>query len=53
MVINLWYSPSMKNWRWSLTNVDNLDQYSGQNKNLDLAMEEIANTAKKLMIHNT
>tara|TARA_B100000427_G_scaffold157266_1_gene130573 strand:+ start:282 stop:434 length:153 start_codon:yes stop_codon:yes gene_type:complete len=46
MNIKLWYSKSMKQWRWTLID-ENLDQASGQQSDLRDAMEEIAKTVER------
>ena len=58
MNIKLWYSKSMKQWRWTLID-ENLDQASGQQSDLRAekidneldkfrdAMEEIAKTVER------
>ena len=51
MKINLWYSEHNKQWRWTLS--DNLNnkniQESGQQLNLRVAMNDIANTVEYLL----
>ena len=51
MKINLWYSKGMGEWRWSLceefTNgVTKTEQYSGTQKELRVAMDDVANTVE-------
>ena len=54
MNINLWFCPSMNQWRWTLIKNDRTvcKQESGQRSDLYLAMEDIANTVKYLMNEN-
>lgn len=51
MKINLWYSQHQKQWRWTMTiEVDSkLHQESGQQPNLRVAMNDIANTVEYLL----
>ena len=54
MKINLWYSKSMKNWRWTLSEefkngVTKLEQYSGQQPFLRDAIEDVANTVEYIL----
>lgn len=46
MNVNLWYCESMRLWRWSVTvtNKPILIQESGQNENLEIALQEIHST---------
>ena len=47
MNIKLWYSKSMKQWRWTLTDEDNpMTQESGQQPFLRDAMNDVANTVE-------
>ena len=48
MNIKLWYSKSMKQWRWSLTD-EYLDMASGQQPNLHDAMNDIATTVEYML----
>lgn len=43
MNIQLWFCPSMNQWRWTVTKNDRtiVQQESGQNLNLKSAMEDI------------
>jgi len=55
MKINLWYCEHMKLWRWTL--VDNrrtqVRQESGQQPDLRVAMQDVANTVEYMMnTHN-
>lgn len=53
MKINLWYCVDMNLWRWTL--VENsrpvIRQESGQQSDLRLAMNDIANTVEYLLGH--
>jgi hypothetical protein len=54
MKINLWYSKSMGQWRWTLCtekyNKDHQDeQHSGQRENLRDAMNDVANTVEYIL----
>lgn len=54
MKINLWYSKSMSQWRWTLTEefkngVTKLEQHSGQHPFLRDAMNDVANTVEYLL----
>jgi IS30 family transposase len=53
MKINLWYCKDMNLWRWTL--VENsrpvIRQESGQQSDLRLAMNDIANTVEYLLWH--
>jgi hypothetical protein len=48
MDIKLWYNESMNLWRWTLMD-RNLNMESGQQKDLKLAMVDIANTVEYLI----
>ena len=48
MNIKLWYSNSMGQWRWSLTD-DYMDMASGQQPDLRDAMQDIATTVEYLI----
>ena len=48
MNIKLWYSKSMGQWRWSLTD-EWMDMASGQQPDLHDAMNDIANTVEYLL----
>ena len=48
MNIKLWYSKSMGQWRWSLTD-EWLDMASGQQPDLHDAMNDIANTVEYML----
>lgn len=51
MKINLWYCPDMKQWRWTLTDNSRptVRQESGQQPDLRVAMNDIANTVEYLL----
>ena len=48
MNIKLWYSKSMKQWRWSLTD-EYMDMASGQQPDLRDAMQDIATTVEYML----
>ena len=48
MNIKLWYSKSMKQWRWSLTD-EYMDMASGQQPDLRDAMQYIATTVEYML----
>ena len=51
MNIKLWYCPSMKQWRWTLTDDSRpiIKQESGQQPNLRDAMNDVANTVEYML----
>ena len=54
MKINLWYSKSMQQWRWTLVEewkngVTKTEQHSGQQPMLRDAMEDVANTVEYML----
>jgi len=54
MKINLWYSKSMGQWRWTLVEewqngVSHTEQHSGQQPFLRDAMEDVANTVEYIL----
>ena len=54
MKINLWYSKSMHQWRWTLceefkNGVTKIEQYSGTQKELRNAMNDVANTVEYML----
>ena len=54
MKINLWYSKSMSQWRWTLSEefangTIKTEQHSGQRPNLRDAMEDVANTVEYMI----
>jgi hypothetical protein len=48
MNIKLWYNGNMKQWRWTLIDSD-LNMESGQQPDLRVAMNDIANTVEYLI----
>ena len=50
MKINLWYSTSQRQWRWTLCDdSDVMRQESGQQPFLRDAMEDVANTVEYML----
>jgi len=53
MKINLWYSKSMQQWRWTLCdetkNGVSTEQHSGQQPMLRDAMNDVANTVEYML----
>ena len=54
MKINLWYSKSMEQWRWTLVEecsngITKTEQHSGQQPMLRDAMEDVANTVEYML----
>jgi hypothetical protein len=51
MKINLWYCEIMKQWRWTLTDDHRpvVRQEAGQQPDLRVAMNDIANTVEYMM----
>jgi hypothetical protein len=54
MKINLWYSKSMSQWRWTLCSEQynkyvSTEQYSGQRPELRDAMNDVANTVEFML----
>ena len=49
MVINLWYNPEMKLWRWSLTETNLLEQHSGGQPELRSALDDVATTVEYIL----
>ena len=54
MKINLWYSTSMHQWRWTLVEewkngVTKTEQHSGQQRDLRDAMNDVANTVEYML----
>ena len=47
MQINLWYSPELQQWRWTLT--QDREQISGQQPILRDAMNDVANSVEYLL----
>jgi hypothetical protein len=53
MIINLWFNKDMNMWRWTLTDPTTLDMESGQQEDLRVAMNDIANTVEYLISKST
>ena len=54
MKINLWYSKSMSQWRWTLVEewkngITKTEQHSGQQPMLRDAMNDVANTVEYML----
>jgi len=54
MKINLWYSKSMEQWRWTLSEefkngITKLEQHSGQQPMLRDAMDDVANIVEYIL----
>ena len=54
MKINLWYSKGVSEWRWTLceefrNGVTKIEQYSGTQKELRIAMDDVANTVEYIL----
>ena len=51
MNVKLWYCPSMKQWRWTLTDDRRpiIKQESGQRPDLRDAMNDVANTVEYML----
>lgn len=54
MKINLWYSESMGQWRWTLceefeNGVTKVEQHAGQREELRDAMNDVANTVEYML----
>ena len=50
MKINLWYNAAMRQWRWTLSDDNDIMlQESGQNFDLRNAMDDIANTVEYVL----
>ena len=54
MKINLWYSKGVSEWRWTLceefkNGVTKMEQYSGTQKELRIAMDDVANTVEYIL----
>ena len=51
MKINLWYSESMGQWRWTLADEfrHKIEQHSGQQPYLRDAMNDVANTVEYIL----
>ena len=53
MIINLWHNKDMGQWRWTLTDPRTFDMESGQQEDLRMAMNDIANTLEYLISKST
>tara|TARA_Y100000361_G_scaffold29235_1_gene24076 strand:- start:481 stop:663 length:183 start_codon:yes stop_codon:yes gene_type:complete len=51
MDIKLWYSKSMKQWRWTFVDPVSGKQESGQQHDLRMAMGDIATTVEYMVDH--
>ena len=49
MEIKLWYSKGMKQWRWTLLEIESRRQESGQQYHIRDAMNDIANTVEYMV----
>ena len=49
MVINLWRNKCMNQWRWTLTDAKTMEQHSGGQAELRVAMDDIANTVEYIL----
>ena len=54
MKINLWYSKGVSEWRWTLceefkNGITKMEQYSGTQKELRIAMDDVANTVEYIL----
>jgi hypothetical protein len=50
MKINLWYNNQMGRWRWTLCNAHDItEQHSGEQPDLRVAMNDIANTVEYIL----
>ena len=54
MKINLWYSKGVNEWRWTLceeirNGITKIEQYSGTQKELRIAMDDVANTVEYIL----
>jgi hypothetical protein len=54
MKINLWYSKSVHQWRWTLceefkNGVTKIEQHSGTQEELRDAMDDVANTVEYIL----
>ncbi len=53
MDIKLWYSKSMKQWRWTLLDTVSRKHESGQRYDLREAMNDVATTVEYMIETNT
>ena len=49
MEIKVWYSKGIKQWRWSLIDIETRRQESGQQYHIRDAMNDIANTIEHMV----
>ena len=49
MEIKVWYSKGMKQWRWSLLDIESRRQASGQQYHIRDAMNDIATTIEYMV----
>jgi len=49
MVINLWRNNCVDQWRWTLTDPKTMEQHSGGQAELRVAMNDIANTVEYML----
>ena len=49
MEIKVWYSKGMKQWRWSLMDIESRRQESGQQYHIRDAMNDIATTIEYMV----
>jgi len=49
MEIKVWYSTGMKQWRWSLLDIESRRQESGQQYHIRDAMNDIATTIEYMV----
>ena len=49
MEIKVWYSKQIKQWRWSLLDMETRRQESGQQYHIRDAMNDVANTVEYLI----
>ena len=49
MEIKVWYSKGMKQWRWSLLDIESRRQESGQQNHIRDAMNDIATTIEYMV----
>jgi hypothetical protein len=49
MEIKVWYSKQLKQWRWSLLDIETRQQESGQQYHIRDAMSDIATTIEYLV----
>jgi len=49
MIINLWHNNDMNQWRWSLTDPSTMEQHTGGQSDIRVAMHDIANTVEHIV----